>query len=840
MAFGESELSTSLGTIADPFNVVNYPPQSYAWTAFNYGDLTTKYVYDSILTCCMLFRIRRLTYSFRNCTNITASYFWDYNFTPPRKVSSITRSLAFSEQINIEPYFYTYNDCSPTLSVPTELFSINKGWETCLDGISAFFDPPRILTPAAGLTDGDPPATTANADADSRGKPTTGAAATPQTPAPTATGRPPSNQETTAKVAPTSAIALDPAEPSHDEQPEVPKPSQQPPESHIDPAQSSATIKPPVPLISYSSIPDPFVAPISSKQASAPPADPNPSNPGISADKNPAPYGSPAPVDPRPTSAPSAVGGSDPGTPTNEPFHPKSQDSPLPAESNGDPPSLSAAPAVYVSDQRVTEGAPPITLAGKPIAYSAGSLHVGNTAIAVPVHSDRTGIAGGLTFSVADSSDIPAPPSPYPSVLPIGDSTVTAESASYFVIGGQTLKPGAAITVSGTPVSFAPSGSDVVIAGSTVALYPPKPTVLPVLTVDDHKITANSASQFMIGSQTLSPGGPAITVSGTRFSLAPFVSALIIGSSTSVLPVPAKSPAVITVGPSAYTAETIPQFLVASQTLRVGGPPIIISGTPVSLGVSASALVVNTNPLILHPSVISAAALTFGSSVYTADAASNFVIDGQTLKPGSAIVVSGTPISLGSHATDVVVGTVKEPVHLGALIMSGFGDYPPAPTLALETVNGISFSIDASRAIISGTTYSFGNDAVATTTLVLGGASLILGPSGYISGLPTLTPITVNGLTFSADATEAVISGTTYPIGSGAASTTITVGGTQVVRLGPGDVALPSITTIAPFNSSATGGGLKGFTGAAASSCQIGVLWGGFLAGLVLAVLVWL
>lgn len=173
--------------------------------------------------------------------------------------------------------------------------------------------------------------------------------------------------------------------------------------------------------------------------------------------------------------------------------------------------------------------------------------------------------------------------------------------------------------------------------------------------------------------------------------------------------------------------------------------------------------------------------------------------------------------------------------------MSGFGDYPPAPTLSLETVNGVSFSVDASRAIISDTTYSFGNDAIATTTLILRGASLILGPSDYISGLPTLTPITLNGLTFSVDATEAVISGTTYPIGSAADSTrTVTVGGTQVVRLGPGGVALPSITTIAPFSSSATGGRFEGFTGAAAACCHPGVLWGGLLTGLGLAVLVWL
>lgn len=49
-------------------------------------------------------------------------------------------------------YTLTYNPCSATLSVPTELFAINSAWATCVPGINGLYDPPYSLTPGNGLT----------------------------------------------------------------------------------------------------------------------------------------------------------------------------------------------------------------------------------------------------------------------------------------------------------------------------------------------------------------------------------------------------------------------------------------------------------------------------------------------------------------------------------------------------------------------------------------------------------------------------------------------------------------------------------------------------------------
>src|SRR5271168_2204482 len=46
----------------------------------------------------------------------------------------------------------TYNLCSPKVSMPTELFTINSMWTGCLKGIDGFFDPPYTLTQGNGLS----------------------------------------------------------------------------------------------------------------------------------------------------------------------------------------------------------------------------------------------------------------------------------------------------------------------------------------------------------------------------------------------------------------------------------------------------------------------------------------------------------------------------------------------------------------------------------------------------------------------------------------------------------------------------------------------------------------
>lgn len=150
---------------------------------------------------------------------------------------------------------------------------------------------------------------------------------------------------------------------------------------------------------------------------------------------------------------------------------------------------------------------------------------------------------------------------PPPAVVTIGSSTITANSASEFSIASQTLKPGGQITHSGTVLSLDPSGSALIIGGSTTEIL-------------SHATT--TSVEFLVGSQTLQPGGLAVTVSGTAYSL------LSGGSSVAVDG---------TVQPLTALLTT-PEYVVAYQTLVPGGPAITVSGTVVSLQTGGSRVVV--------------------------------------------------------------------------------------------------------------------------------------------------------------------------------------------------------------------------------------------------------
>ena len=94
-----------------------------------------------------------------------------------------------------------------------------------------------------------------------------------------------------------------------------------------------------------------------------------------------------------------------------------------------------------------------ITVSGTPISLAPGASSV---------------VIGGTTFSLSPT----AAAKPLPS-LTFGGSTITENTKSQFVIAGQTLSPGSAITISGTVISLAPDASDVVIGGSTAFLANP-------------------------------------------------------------------------------------------------------------------------------------------------------------------------------------------------------------------------------------------------------------------------------------------------------------------------------------------------------------------------------
>ncbi|KAF2092414.1 hypothetical protein NA57DRAFT_17004, partial [Rhizodiscina lignyota] len=86
------------------------------------------------------------------------------------------------------------------------------------------------------------------------------------------------------------------------------------------------------------------------------------------------------------------------------------------------------------------------------------------------------------------------------------------------------------------------------------------------------------------------------------------------------------------------------------QTLTPGGVATI-HGTTVSLGPSASFIVVNGHTQTLSPAAITPPpVLLVAGTSFTANAGTTFTIDGQTLTPGGEITVDGTTVSLGTAA----------------------------------------------------------------------------------------------------------------------------------------------------------------------------------------------
>ncbi|EMC92477.1 hypothetical protein BAUCODRAFT_77756, partial [Baudoinia panamericana UAMH 10762] len=116
----------------------------------------------------------------------------------------------------------------------------------------------------------------------------------------------------------------------------------------------------------------------------------------------------------------------------------------------------------------------------------------------------------------------------------MGSQTITANSATQFVVAaGTTLTPGGVVTVGGTTYSLASGATAVVVNGVTSTL-----------------------SQAIAPGQTLTPGG-VVTVSGTTISLASGGSTFVINGVTSTRATSQQTPG---------AAATIPLLTVGSQT----------------------------------------------------------------------------------------------------------------------------------------------------------------------------------------------------------------------------------------------------------------------------------
>ena len=292
------------------------------------------------------------------------------------------------------------------------------------------------------------------------------------------------------------------------------------------------------------------------------------------------------------------------------------------------PPSLSGgqvAPAVLsVAGTVLTEGAAPITIRGTRLSLGAAGLVIGSSTVPLPAGASSVFAAGGQQFTAAPevfsidgqgltygapaitvrgtrlslgdaglvigSSTIPMPisaPSGSASIFAVAGHTFTAAPSGFAIAPGTTLYPGGpAATISGTRISAA--ASSIVIGSYTYALPPPAPSVF---TIGESTVTASEGG-FSIGSTTLTPGGPAATISGTRISLNDD-GELIIGSKTYDLP----PQSVFTTDGMTLTANAA-GYIISGTEISSGGPAITIHGT--RLSIDGTNLIIGTDTIPLE------------------------------------------------------------------------------------------------------------------------------------------------------------------------------------------------------------------------------------------------
>lgn len=307
-----------------------------------------------------------------------------------------------------------------------------------------------------------------------------------------------------------------------------------------------------------------------------------------------------------------------------------------------------------------------LSIAGQLFTASPSEIVIAGTTL-LP---DGPGITiSGIPISLApsgtlflDGSPIPLANELFPTpsfVFTIGGQTITANPAGFMLAGSKLVPGGTPVTIYGTAVSLNPSGV-LFIGSSSINLLDPKfPSK--TFTVGGHTFTAESTG-FELAGSTLLPGGAAITISGTPISLAPS-GKLLIGTSSIDLPAKSLASDVFSAGGLTFTSESS-GIIVDGTTLLPGGPGATISGTLVSLkaGKDSEILIIGTSTTNLPTQTSAPNIFTVGGLTFTAQP-SGVVIDGSTLLPGgSGVTISGTPISLEPGGRSLVVGSREVPV----------------------------------------------------------------------------------------------------------------------------------------------------------------------------------
>jgi hypothetical protein len=424
--------------------------------------------------------------------------------------------------------------------------------------------------------------------------------------------------------------------------------------------------------------------------------------------------------------------------------------------------------SVVIGTQILVPQRAAITIDGTPVS-------IGPTAV----------IVGSETHAFQGSTFQPAGPSA-PTAMTFGGTVITQTPVPVYNVGGTNIHAGEVVTISGTIVSAAPSGGVLVIGSDTLSVGTPNSPI--TLSTAGRQVIVNPTPAFVVGGQTLAAGGPAVTIDGTRLSLAPSAAAIVVDSKTSQIAASADQTrgALLTIGSRTFTADASTHFSIAPDLTLAPGGSATIDGTTVHLGPSgflASLAVVNGVTQTLSPPLITPApAFYLGGNAYGTNGGAAFVVDGQVLTPGGAITVSGTPVSFVKGGTAVVVGGFTQRLPQAQAtpspVLSFAGQIYTAQADSAFVVNGNTLT-RGGVITISGTKVSYVSEG---TAVVVNGKTQALAQAS-----PTSAPVlTIGGQEYTArTGLNFVINGATLIPGG-----QVTVDGTTISLANEGNTAV--------------------------------------------------
>ncbi|KAK4499875.1 hypothetical protein PRZ48_008061 [Zasmidium cellare] len=593
-----------------------------------------------------------------------------------------------------------WDDFNPVMAIPTPVLDLQAAWKTCSfadeNGPQWLFDPPQALTQAAREAQ---PTVPGGGDAPSS-----------PTPAP-AQSQPPDNQPSEGGVTVPSPKPTPQSPAAQQTNPPAAQSDNLPSNGNQQPSPSNNNNNPP------------------QSNGASPPA-PSPSNGG----NGQSPQNSP--TSPNSPGSQNNPGAQNSPAPQNSPGN---QNSPAPANSQGaqSPPAAqnSPGPQNSPSNQNSPQNTPSTNNQGSPSNQqnNPNSQNNPNNQQNNPNGqnnpSNQQNNPGG-----SDQQNSPAgsnnnnQPAPVAQVT-AGSNTIQANQlpGNSIAVGGTTLAPGEAATISGVAVSADPSGNNIIV-GSQTAGFAPAPANNDnnaVFAAGDATITAAAApgasNAVVVGGNTLSQGGSVAVVNGQTISQGQNGPVVINGGNTQALNRVGGSSSVFAAGSVSITASpaagTNGAMVVDGTTLSAGGSAAVVNGQTISQGSSGLMAVNGDNTQTLNP-VAAPSVFTAGSLTITASPAAGtngaMVIDGTTLSlGGSAAVINGQTISDASGGL-VAVGPS------GTSTLSPAASGGDAQTLAFGSLTITASAVPGSSGmyVVDGTTVSPSGSVVVDGTTV--------------------------------------------------------------------------------------------------------------------------